>query len=237
MTGNFNPGIWLLIGSLPLVIGCADGPIPALATVNPWLRNEWAEDERLGTTYYQKQTELANVRSRARSYSPAEQQQLVTKLAARYREEPSRVLRADLVRTLSAFNDKLSEETLIVAASDQDATVRRLACEGLGKRTSTESLNSLAQTVGTDTDADVRIAAARSLRNFKDPIAVRALGVALEENDAGMQFVAMESLRVVTGKNYGTSLPAWKEYVQGGTPAPVPPPSIAQQMRDWLYWY
>lgn len=240
MTGFPMPrkrwNLCLLLAALAIT-GCAEAPVPGMSSLNPWLRKEWADDEKLGTTYYQKQTELANVRSRAGSYPPAERQQIVTQLATRYREEPGRVLRADIIRTLAAFPDSLAEETLLVAATDQDATVRRLACEGLGSRKSTEALNALAQTVGTDTEAEVRVAAARSLRNFKDPIAVRALGVALEENDAAMQFVAMDSLKVVTGKSYGTSVPAWKEYVQGGSPAPVPGPSIASQMRDWLYWY
>jgi HEAT repeat protein len=226
----------LIVALLGFFTGCADGPIPALATMNPWLRNEWAEDEKIAPTFFQKKNELARIRTSAKSYSPEKRQQLVTQIATRYREENSRVLRAELIRTLGAFPGASAEETLLVAATDPDPDVRRLACEGLSGRNTAESLNVLAQAVSGDNQLDVRLAAARSLRTYKDPVAVRALGMALDENDAAMQFVAMDSLKSASGKDYGQSLAAWKEYVQGGDPAPPAPPSIAQQIQQWWYW-
>ena len=146
------------------------------------------------------------------------------------------MLREELVRTLAAFPDQVAEDAILVATTDQDAYVRRVACEGLSGKGSPNALNALARSVGSDTDQEVRLAAARSLRNYKDPIAVRALTAALEENNASMQFVVMDSLKATTGKDYAHSVPAWKEYLQGGNPSPPPPPSIAVQLQDWLWW-
>ncbi len=231
--------IWHLSVLLLFVVfatGCAEGPMPRTAWFNPWTRQQWEEDEKFGPTYYAKVEELTKIRKAAASYPPAERQRLALLLAGRLREEQSRVMREELTRTLCAFPDQAAEDALIASANDQDGVVRRVACEGLALRSTPAAMETLARAVGSDSELEVRMAAARSLRNYKDPVAVNALGAALEENNSGLQFVAMDSLQATTGKNYGTSVSAWKEYLQGGNPSPPPPPSIAVQLQDWLWW-
>jgi hypothetical protein len=227
---------WGLLLATIVASGCAEGPIPQSAWLNPYTRKQWEEDEKFGPTYYAKVDELTKMRKSVLSYPPAERQRIAGLLATRLREERSRVLREEVTRTLAAIPEQNAEDALLAATTDQDPYVRRVACEGLAKRGSPAALEALARSVGSDTDQEVRIAAARSLKNYKDPIAVRALGAALEENNSGMQFAVMDSLRTATGKDYGHSVPAWKEYLQGGNPSPPPPPSIAVQLQDYLWW-
>src|SRR5215212_6097052 len=60
------PGLLpLLILTTCWVAGCADGPIPELARLNPWLTKEWEADEKFTTTYHQKVTDLRALASRA----------------------------------------------------------------------------------------------------------------------------------------------------------------------------
>src|SRR5688572_29498174 len=123
---------WLVLPACLAAAGCADGPIPALAHMNPWLVKEWAADEQFGPTFYQKQTELARMRTEAPGMAPNERSALAAKLSQHFRNESSHALRAELARTLAAFPEASAEETLIFATTDQDADVRRIACEGLG---------------------------------------------------------------------------------------------------------
>jgi HEAT repeat protein len=100
-----------------------------------------------------------------------------------------------------------------------------------------ESLQILSQTLANDPDTDVKIVAARSLGKFKDPQAAQALASIVDDNNPALQQTAMDSLRTVTGKDYGYSASAWREYMQGGAPTPPPSPSIAQRLReDWWWW-
>lgn len=236
MSRSFERSSLLLLATVAAVTGCADGPIPGLASMNPWLRSEWAADEKFGPTFFQKQTELARLRTAAPSMNPAERAKLANQLAERFREENSHVLRAEIARTLSTFPDEIAEQTLIIAAADQDSDVRRLACEGLSRRSTESALKTLSNVLSSESDLDVRLAAARGLGTFNNPVAVNSLGAALDDQDAAMRFTAMQSLKSSTGKDYGTSVVAWKEYVQGGNPAPPPGPSVAQQLQKWWYW-
>jgi hypothetical protein len=97
-------------------------------------------------------------------------------------------------------------------------------------------LQALGNAVGGDSNLDVRIAATRALQNFKEPAAIHALSIALDDRDPALQKVAMESLHESTGKDYGMSVVAWREYVKGGNPAPPPGPSIASRLQELWWW-
>jgi hypothetical protein len=60
---------------------------------------------------------------------------------------------------------------------------------------------------------------------------VAALGSALEDRDPALQYLAMESLKQVSGRDYGQDSRLWKQYVQGQTPVREEK-SIAQRVRD-----
>jgi hypothetical protein len=109
--------------------------------------------------------------------------------------------------------------------------------KGLGKRGNETSLEHLAAAMVNETDLDVRIAVAEELKRFKNSEeATRALALALDENDAALQHQAIQSLEEVTGRSYGMSVPAWREYLAGGNPTPPPGPSLADTVKGWVWW-
>lgn len=216
--------------------GCADGPL-GLAKYNPWVTKDWNEDEKYAVTYHRKVADLADLRQRAPKLSPDEQVRFSTDLAVQLQREKAVVVRTELVRTISAFPTPQARSAIQVAAADADPYVRRAACVALAQSPDAEALQILGKTLESDTDPDVRLVAARELGKFKDPQAAQALAVAIDDNNPALQQTAMDSLRAVTGKNYGYSASAWREFMQGGSPAPPPPPSIAQQFREnWWWW-
>ena len=79
---------------------------------------------------------------------------------------------------------------------------------------------------------------ARELGNFKGFEAPKALRPALDDRDPALQLAAMQSLQTVTGRTkYRNSAPAWREYLDGGNPTPPPGPSVAEVVRQYMYWY
>ena len=145
---------------------------------------------------------------------------------------PSAFLRTAAVETLGGLRVPESDEGLRIALKDADSSVRITACQAWGKRRNRESIERLAETLGSDTDVDVRIAAARELGRFSDPVAYQALSLALEDDDPALQYRAVESLKLGSGKNYGNDFSAWQKFAQGQDPGPEYVPSLAERVRQ-----
>jgi HEAT repeat protein len=222
-------------GSLP---GCAEGIVPELRTLNPWIRKQWAEDEKYGPTFHRKVADLEALRSAAGSLAPEDRERIAQDLAGRLKDEPSSALRIELVRALGEVPSPAAQAALAASLADENVQVRVVACKSLGQQQSGDALQALGRVVAQDAELDVRIAAARELGRFRDPAAAQALRVALDENDAALQGVAMQSLRGITGRQeYAGSVTAWREYLDGGNPTPPPPPSLAETIQKYWYWY
>ncbi|MBI2481698.1 MAG: HEAT repeat domain-containing protein, partial [Planctomycetia bacterium] len=117
-----------------------------------------------------------------------------------------------------------------------DAGVRIAACRAWGRRGGPEALDVLARTVSNDSDLDVRLAATTQLAKFQDRQSLEALAVALNDKDPALQHRAVQSLKSVSGRDYGDSVPAWRDYVEGRSPVLPEPPSIAERLRS-LTWF
>lgn len=224
------------LGLLALGVGCADGPIPELRTYNPWVREQWAEDEKFGPTYYTRVEALQNLRNRASSMSPDERERVSAELAQQISAESSVPMQREMIRTLAVYRTTTAEAAILTTLKSDSADVRRYACEALAQQGSPAAITTLGEVVGSDTDPDVRKAAARALQSYPDPAAAQALRVALDEDDPAMQKIAMDSLRQISGRDYGNDPSRWREYLQGGDPTPAPPPSIASTLTDWIWW-
>ena len=221
-----------------LVSGCADTPLQQYAYLNPWSRQQWEEDEREVTTYHRKVADLAALRSRAAKLPPAEGEQIAFQLQERFKEEKSAVLRAELVRTLGEFPTAGAQQAVMAALSDEAANVRIAATKALARRPTAEGFEVLGHTVTSDSDMDVRIAAARELGKFKGFGAPQRLRPVLDDRDPALQLAAMQSLESLTGKTqYRNSVATWREYLDGGNPAPPEGPSIAEVVRQYWNWY
>jgi HEAT repeat protein len=225
----FATGMCLLVLA---AVGCGERPLQGM--LDPWSRKAWKEDERFGPTFYTKREELRAMRKDMRSRGAGDQERLALDLAERLKNEQHPVLRSEIIRTLGTIPSPTASQALVAATTDADADVRVVACDVWGKRGGDEARHTLVQVLGSDTDPDVRMAATRELRHFKnDPQAMQALKLALDENNPALQFRAVESLRDMTGKDYGTDMIAWKEFIDGGNPPEPPPASIAEMLRDY----
>src|SRR5438046_338772 len=117
-----------------LLAGCADGPVPEMKRLNPWVRKQWDEDEQRVTTYHRKIKDLAELRTKAPHMPPAERDETAGDLAARLKEEKSPVLRAEFVRTLAAFPTPVAQDAVVAGLNDEAAAVRVIACKALGRQ-------------------------------------------------------------------------------------------------------
>jgi HEAT repeat protein len=90
----------------------------------------------------------------------------------------------------------------------------------------------LRERLASDTDIDVRLAAADALGEIRDPASVAALGAALEDRDPSMQHQAVRSLRKVAPTDLGNDVERWRQYVKDGSIAPAKPFSLAEHVRS-----
>lgn len=221
-----------------ILVGCADGFVPELRSLNPWVRKQWQEDEQFGPTFHRQVADLSALRASARTLSPVDREAIAAELTSRLKNEPSAAMRMELVRALGELPTDSAQEAIAISLTDENSQVRALACKAIAQRQSPKNLQSLAKVVADDADLDVRIAAAREIGKFRDPAAAQALRSALDDRDASLQAVAMNSLRGITGRTeFANSVPTWRQYLDGGNPAPPAGPSLAESLQKYLYWY
>ena len=155
------------------------------------------------------------------------------------RKEPDSIIRGEILRTLAAYGGATANTVMHVAVKDTDADVRVIVCTLWGKRNDAEAAQVLANVLTSDSDRDVRMAAARGLAHLHDPTATRALGTALEDPDPAMKYRAMVSLQESTGKAYGTdandpaTIDRWRQYVKTGTEPAADSTSLARRIFWW----
>lgn len=214
-----------------LTAGCAAGPFEELAWLNPIHRQEWAKDDHDVNNYHNRLKEYRTIASSIGQMTPARQDTLAQDLALEFENESDPLYRVEIVRALGAAKSPAAEGGLQKAIKDSNRDVRIAACVAWRKRGGEAASKTLQETVIGDTDREVRIAAVRSLGELKDPAALRNLGLAMEQGDPAMQYACIESMKKISGKDYGSNLSAWQELAEGGQPAEEPK-SIAQGLQS-----
>jgi HEAT repeat protein len=215
-----------------LLAGCADGPFGELAAWNPWVRQQWQEDEEYAPTYHTRIAELKAVRMNAATLAAADRERFAQQVLDLASNDPNPLIRAAAVQTLGKLSTPSVLPGLQMAARDAQKQVRVAACEAWGDAGGVQAMEALTELVRNDEDLDVRIAATEQLGRFQDPLVVSALGLALNDQNPALQYSAVESLRTSTGRDFGDSVPAWREYVAGRTPEPARSPSMVERLRD-----
>lgn len=217
-------GFCLTIG---LSWGCMGTPAYRM-----WYRSQWMEDEQARPSLHARLEELEALRSRAGRMSGVEQAQIAANLSRSLADDPTPLYRAHVVRTLAELSAPAATEALRSAVHDRDVSVRIAACAAWGHRGTEDAIPVLAEVLSRDTDRDVRIAAARELENYRISGVIPALGIALDDSDPALQHRAIQSLEIVTGQNFGNSVPAWRQFVRNGAVDPAEVPSLAERLRD-----
>ena len=161
---------------------------------------------------------------------PGQRDSICVDLANQIRKEEDSILRGEILRTLAAYGGPTADNVLHAGVTDPDSDVRLTVCGIWGKRGNAEAAQCLESMLASDTDKDVRMAAARALGHCRQPDAVRALGSALDDSDPAMQNQAMLALRENTGKDLGSDIGRWREYVKNGDARPAETPSLAGRL-------
>lgn len=226
-----SPAKLLIVIGLCLTIGVSWGCMGSSA-YRLWYRTQWLEDEEIRPSLYTRLEQLTELQKRAGSMSQAEQAQVAARLARDLAEDPSPQYRAQVARALGDLSAPAATEALRQAVRDKEPSVRIAACAAWGKQGSQEAVSALAEVLGQDADLDVRTAAARELANHKTPGSIAALGLALDDPDPALQHRAILSLQAVTGRDFGNSVPAWRQFVREGEAQPRETPSVAETLRN-----
>jgi HEAT repeat protein len=209
-------------------IGCRSRGLSPLA--NPWPFRRDSSDEVPGVRApAERIATLRKMRQKAGWAKPEEQQRLSTELAAAYEGEEDPLIRVEIVRAIGRCSTPAAASVLRSALDDSDAGVRQVACKAWGRRGGPEAAAELTRILSSDVDKDVRLTAAVALGETGDPNAVAALGEVLAERDPAMQYVAVKSLREVTGEDLGNDVSRWREYVQREAPSSSDPASLAER--------
>jgi len=173
---------------------------------------------------------LEKLASSAKKKDATEQEAVSQQLAQQLSIEGDPIIRVALLRSLAAYPTSTASLMLKQGLQDSDKDIRVVCCELLGDRAGPETVKLLTEVIASDTEIDVRLAAARGLGQLEDTAAVEGLALALDDPDPAMRRRAIVSLQNVTGLDYGGDITAWRQYVQGN---PVEPktPSLAERFR------
>lgn len=179
----------------------------------------WTKEEKDGPkykviTHADRIKALRNLAQQAASLPPDEQQRATDELCQALPKEQDVLVRSEMLRTIARFPNPRAEAMLKAGLRDGDQDVRIVCCAAWGSRGGKEANLVLCETLTSDTDNDVRLAAARALGELKDPEAEAALGLALDDANPAIQYRAMQSLKSITGKKFET-VKEWREYIHG----------------------
>jgi len=194
----------------------------------------WPFPERKLTTYNTPAMRADAIREfalKATGDDTPQQREITDQLARQIQVEPDPLVRQSVIKAMEDFRTPMAQQVLQAGLSDDNEAVRIECCQVLGRRAETAAVASLAATLNGDKDEDVKMAAAKALGRIKSPEAMKALAVALDDRDPAMQYVGVQSLKSITGKDYGPDVQTWRQVAAGGAPPATPAPSIAERVR------
>lgn len=196
--------------------------------------NMWPFPEYERTTYHTPSMRVDAIRQfaeRSTRVDSPEQRKLTDQLARQIQIEPDPLVRLAVVQTVAEFRTPLAQQVLEAGLNDDDKAVRVACCQLLGNRGEVSSVPHLAAVLRSESEVDVRLAATSALGKIKSPESMQALAVALEDRDPAMQYVGVESMKSVTGKDYGPNVEAWRQVATGSGAPPEYAPSVAERVR------
>jgi HEAT repeat protein len=217
---------WLLAPVLCALAGCQ--------TYERYRPTFWPFPDRELTSYHTPAMRVDAVKEfamRSTGLDSPEQREITDQLARQIQLEPDPLVREAVVKAIAEFQTPMAEQVLEAGLNDDHEAVRIACCRALGKRANVASVPSLAGALRGDKDADVKMAAAEALGKIKSPEAVKALAIALDDRDPAMQYVGVQSLKSITGKDYGPDVQVWRQVAAGGALPAEPVPSIAERIK------
>ena len=126
-------------------------------------------------------------------------------------------IRAAIIRSLGNLGDRRARDAILRGIADTDnAVIRVEACRALGKVGLPEDATTLARIMTIDQLEDCRIAAIESIGSLKsrEPRILQILIDGMDHDDPAIRYQCLESLRTITGKDYGIDPADWRRELQ-----------------------
>lgn len=216
--------LWPMILWLAASAGCQSLSRPQM----------WPFPERERTTYQTPALRVNAIQefaTRSSGVDSPEQREITDQLARQMQVEPDALVRQAVVNAIAEFRTPMSQQVLEAGLADQNEAVRMACCQALGRRGEAASVPKLDQALRSDKNIDVRLAAAAALGNIKSPDAIQALAVALDDRDPALQYAGVQSMKSITGQDYGPDVQAWRQAAAGGAAPSPSTPSLAERLR------
>jgi hypothetical protein len=223
---RFRQNCWPAALVLILVGGCA--------TYDRYRPTFWPFPERKLTTFHTPSMRVDAVHAFAQQSTGVdspEQRQITDQLARQIQVEPDPLVRQAVVTSIAEYHTPMAQQVMEAGLNDENAAVRVACCRSLGKRAEAISVNALAGALKQDKDVDVRMAAADALGKINSPDSMKALAVALDDRDPALQYAGVQSLKAITGRDYGPDVQAWRQVATGEKPPAPYTPSVAERLR------
>lgn len=196
----------------------------------------WPYKEPDRTTFHTPALRIDTIRQlagQANGTDSEQQRELTDQLARQIQIEPDPLVRTAIIGAVAEFRTPLAPQILEAGLNDDHRTVRVACCQAIGRRADNAAVASLSRALRDDKEIDVRLAAAEALGSIRTPESTAALVIALDDRDPALQYVGVQSLKAITGRDYGGDVAAWRQVAAGGTPPTTAPdvPSIAERLR------
>lgn len=205
----------ILCGSLGACVaasvGCHDGPLYGLKTINPYYSlKKWRDDEAIGVTDHTRRLQLEQLATSIDSMSAEKQAMWSSHLEQIFKHDPN----AEMRRLTMVAAGRLSDsgralEIIDMGLGDSVAKVRMEACRALGRRDGEDAARMLVAALSTDTDLDVRQSAITALAGHPGSIATSSLRRVLDNQNPATRLLAIGSLREITGRDLGDDPAEW----------------------------
>ena len=195
----------------------------------------WPFPERELTTYHTPAMRVDAIQQfamRSTGVDSPEQREITDQLARQIQVEPDPLVRLAVIGAVAEFQTPMAQQVLESGLADEDKAVRVACCRALGRRGEAASVPKLAGALRSDQDVDVRLAAADALGKIMSPEAIQALVVALDDRDPALQYVGVQSMKSITGKDYGPDVQAWRQIATGENPPGPAAPTVAERLRQ-----
>ena len=208
----------LLMASVLLFSGCAEGMFWKSGYLSPWVRQRWSDEEEIAATLFSKRTKMREVVEASLESNATQREQASEYLASVVANDPVLLLRIEATRLLAELDTDTAKRSLQLAAKDREVEVRIAAVRSLARLGGESAGQILAQMARNDANIDVRISATALLGQFDSPLVKQTLREAINDPDPAMQLRAAESLAEITGQNFGNDILAWQDYLQRTMP-------------------
>jgi HEAT repeats len=143
-----------------------------------------------------------------------ERDEMSSILALAFTSEPQPETRIVILQSLSQLGSPKRWEAFNAALQDKDPAVRVMACRLIGRSGSTDQTKSLDDLLISDTNLDVRLAAADALSGIPTREAALALLSGVQDSDVAVRYRCRQSLQHITGKDHGGNADEWRTEIQ-----------------------